>query len=423
MAPAAQPYAPPSWLRGAPLRFPASRVRLAQLPTPLAQCALPAALLPEEVQLWVKRDDETAGICGGNKLRKLEFLLAEAMEKNATDVITIGGMQSNHCRATANAARQLGFQPHVILRGSDEEVRAFVRAFGNGSGPRAPRVARLLGGGDDVTRGDDVEVDIREVCAGNVIYSLLIGASIHLVTRDEYAKHGSRALTALLAEQLRESEGKRPYEIPVGGSNALGTWGYLACVEEMFEQWDDGASDSPIAHVVVATGSGGTAAGLALGLRMHPKAKAAGTKLTCYCVCDDPEYFYRHAFSTLRDMGAAEALLGCGPEVGDDAGWELVRDSGIMEVRQAKGLGYAIPTAADLAFVSDVAVASGLVLDPVYTGKALARFAADAAASPKSWSAGAVVFVHTGGGPSLGASACALAADVWAAGMEQPATR
>lgn len=420
-----QPYSPPAWCAAnnhLP-HPPRTRVPLiAARPTPmhdfdLAWCGVP-------LNLQIKRDDETACVAGGNKLRKLEFLLAEALEQSADAVITIGGIQSNHCRATASAARQLGMQPHIILRGSEEEVDEFLATF---AASTTQRVRRLLQPEQDKRAAPPPppsppppsEASIRKCTEGNLMFSLMIGAEIWLVTRSEYVTHGSVALTRTLQERLRDEYGARhPYVIPVGGSNGCGTWGYIGCVDEIFSQ-----TTNTVTHVVVATGSGGTAAGLAIGLHLHPTAQENRTKLTCYCVCDDEEYFYTHAYETFVEMGAHASLLGVADDTPAEEGWKRVRDSGIMEVRQAKGLGYAVSRPADIRFVSDVAMRTGLIFDPVYTGKALRAFCDDVKKDPEAWaprvggtSSGTsttVVFVHTGGAHSVSASAVQMAKDAW----------
>jgi len=175
-------------------QIPRERYVLGTLPTPVHRWELPG--LPESVEVWIKRDDLTGMQLSGNKVRKLEFLLAEAKSNGHDCVVTIGGIQSNHCRATAVAARYLGMDCHVILRNSRAE---------------ADSDPRLI---------------------GNLLVERLVGAHIHQVTKEEYARAGSEALTEQLRARL-EAEGRRPYVIPVGGSNPLGCWGYLEAVREM----------------------------------------------------------------------------------------------------------------------------------------------------------------------------------------------
>ncbi len=130
-------------------------------------------------------------------MRKLEFLLAQAVEEGCDSVVTVGGVQSNHCRAVAVAARRLGMEPWLVLRSARP--------------------------------GDDPGF------AGNLLFSRLAGAQLRLASREQYRQHGSLGLVNLLAAELRAAR-RRPYVIPVGGSNALGTWGYLEAAAELLQQ-------------------------------------------------------------------------------------------------------------------------------------------------------------------------------------------
>ena len=235
------PWSPPAWadFPGAPTR----RYHLARTPTPVHRWHLPGT--PDGCEVYVKRDDLTGMQLSGNKVRKLEFLLAEAMDRDADCVITIGGVQSNHCRATAVAARYLGLDSHLILRAPQSIAEA----------------------------GDPGLV-------GNLLVERAVGANIHLVTKREYAAHGSVALAESLRRRL-EREGKHPYVVPVGGSNAIGTWGYVDAMAELAAQTTTTTTpgtDHPHLHgvggpftdFVLACGSGGTAA---KGCRGHRRAR------------------------------------------------------------------------------------------------------------------------------------------------------
>jgi D-cysteine desulfhydrase len=166
----------------------------------------------------VKRDDLSSFDISGNKVRKLEFLLAEALGSDFSgaqydSVITIGGIQSNHARATAVASRQLGLDPFLILRGREQ-----------------PEEVKLV---------------------GNLLFNRLVKADIRLVSPGTYARIGSVGLTEQLAEQLRQ-QGRRPYVIPVGGSNAVGMFGYMEAVEEIRQQCS--ALQTEFDHIVFACG-------------------------------------------------------------------------------------------------------------------------------------------------------------------------
>ena len=339
----AAPYSPPAWaraLRGAPAR----RLSLARLPTPVA----PWPVAGTGGRLFVKRDDLSGLQLSGNKVRKLEFLLAEALDRGCDSVVTVGGVQSNHCRATATAARYLGLEPHLVLR--------------------------------TTTRGAQDDPGLQ----GNLLVDRLVGAHVHQVTKVEYQRAGSEALTAAVADRLR-AEGRKPYVIPVGGSNALGAWGYLEAVREL----EPDVRALGITDIALATGSGGTAAGLALGTRLA----GLDCRVRAYAVCDSPAYFFDHIQHCLDELGAGVGGLGLS-----------ARD--LLEVVDAKGAGYAQSREAELETLLRVARDTGVVLDPVYSGKAVHGLLGDlagedaagggaAAASPpggRRW-----LFLHTGG--------------------------
>ena len=248
------PYTPPRFAQRLK-PHPSSRCNLGQFPTPLhpfklaGTCGIPADVLGG---MYIKRDDLTGMQLSGNKVRKLEFLLAEALERGCDSVITIGGIQSNHCRATAVAAKYVGLDPFLILRNS--------------------RTA----------------ADADPGLVGNLLVERLVGASIRQVTKEEYTRIGSLALLAQLEREL-VAEGRKPYVIPVGGSNALGTWGYLEFVRELRDQIEGTGVDD----IVMACGSGGTTAGIALGCDLAD----LGVAVHGYGVCDDPGYFYVRSIS------------------------------------------------------------------------------------------------------------------------------
>ncbi|XP_007037068.2 PREDICTED: bifunctional D-cysteine desulfhydrase/1-aminocyclopropane-1-carboxylate deaminase, mitochondrial isoform X2 [Theobroma cacao] len=299
-----KPYSPPSW--ASHLRpIPSHVFSLGHLPTPIHKWNLPN--LPQNTEVWLKRDDLSGMQLSGNKVRKLEFLMAEAVAQGADCIITIGGIQSNHCRATAVAAKYLNLDCYLILR-----------------------TAKAL-------------VDQDPGLTGNLLVERFVGAHIQLISKEEYARIGSVALTNVLKEKLLK-EGRRPYVIPVGGSNSLGT-------------------------------CGGTIAGLSLGSWLG-ELKA---KVHAFCVCDDPDYFYDFV------QGLVDGL-----QAGVDS-----RD--IVSIINAKGLGYAINTSEELKFVKEIAAATGVVLDPVYSGKAAYGMMKDMAENPKNWEGRKVLFIHTGG--------------------------
>ncbi|GAQ78288.1 hypothetical protein KFL_000100530 [Klebsormidium nitens] len=331
------PYQPPIWARHlAPV--PPARMNLGQFPTPIHRWALPD--LPEGLEVYIKRDDLTGLQLSGNKVRKLEFLIADAKAQGADCVITIGGIQSNHCRATAVAARYAGLDTFLILRTSK------------------------------------VVVDQDPGLVGNLLVERMVGAHIDLVTKEEYVRHGSMALGKQLMERL-QAQGRKPYLIPVGGSNSLGTWGYVEAVREIALQLEAGQAcrADGFDDVIMACGSGGTTAGVALAAQLSGmKAKVHG-----YGVCDDEEYFYEYIQGLLDGLNAE------------------VRSRDIVRMINSKGQGYAISTREELQFAKEIAQQTGVILDPVYSGKALLGFLKDVRAEPEKWAGRKVLFIHTGG--------------------------
>lgn len=355
------------------------RLALAQLPTRILHLPLLSAQLP--VDLYMKRDDETGVELSGNKVRKLEFLLAEALEHKADHILTCGGVQSNHGRATAVAARRLGMDCTLFLRTPD------------GRPPRA--------------------------MDGNLLLDRMVGARLRFISPETYAHR-----SAVLDEEARHlrSGGRRPYIIPEGGSNALGSCGYIATIFELVEQMTQGEPPALVPwrdrlpravtaadrfvfdHVVFATGSGGTAAGLHLGRHL------AGLAMDVWGVpvCDDRAYF----------MGRVEAIL---DEYATRFGDQALRDARGVSARETldrlhfidgyKGPAYAVPYPQELELVRELAAHEGVLLDPVYTGKAFygmvteaerGRFSGPATASPNQHARKPrVLFLHTGGVFSL----------------------
>lgn len=323
--------------------MPTPKLSLANLPTPLCRYAELDRMVRAEV--WVKRDDMTGGVETGNKIRKLEYLLADAQAQGAQRVITCGGLQSNHCRATAILARNLGMAASLLLRHSDPK--------------QAPPPV------------------------GNFLLDRLVGAEVHLISPTEYADRDR--LMAEIAEKSA-AQGTPAYVIPEGGSNGLGSLGYVDAMGELQTQVADGSGPDSGAFdaIVMACGSGGTAAGVALGLARHPVAPAA----MAFAVCDDSAYFDNR----VRDITAEAQSLD--PTLGSPAAL-------VMEDR-FKGPAYGVASPAQAEFIVQVARATGLILDPVYTGKALFGL------SQLADKPGRVCFIHTGGHPGLLAQPSAL---------------
>lgn len=334
------------------------RVRLAQLPTPLQATPklLPALLGAGGPQLYVKRDDLTGIELTGNKVRKLELLLAEAQRQGADTVLTCGGGQSNHCRATALAAAQLGLRCILLLRVED---------------PAQP-----------------------PPLSGNLLLGALAGAEIRFISRAAYKERA--ALMAELCVELR-AQGRTGYPIPEGGSNALGSLGYIGCIEELRTQIPDPELPLTIVH---AAGSGGTGAGLLLGIALC----GLPWRVAAVNVCDDRPYFVRRVREILDEAAAVFALPAAARLSADGERVIDIRDGYV-------GRGYALSQPDELRLIRAACRAQGLVLDPVYTGKALYGLTHELRRDRAAFGA-RVVFLHTGGIYGLLAKAEELAAVV-----------
>eukprot|EP00003_Mantamonas_plastica_P021142 TRINITY_DN3417_c0_g1_i8.p1 TRINITY_DN3417_c0_g1~~TRINITY_DN3417_c0_g1_i8.p1 ORF type:complete len:362 (+),score=69.31 TRINITY_DN3417_c0_g1_i8:221-1306(+) len=296
---------------------------LANLPTRVSELKQFNKQIP--VQIFLKRDDDTGGVITGNKVRKLEYLLHAAKRKNSntTHVITTGGIQSNHCRATALCARQLGLVPHLVLRMSPEMEEA--REQGQEDWGKA-----TIGVPD-----------------GNLFLLNMLDSDITWITKDEYTHERDSIMESIAGDV--ERQGGHAYVIPEGGSNAIGCWGYIEMVQELMDK----NGNIPYEHIVLPIGSGGTLAGILLGLHMlnqdHVKVWAVN-------VCDDEQYFrnrvtaiideFNHHYGTKLEPGEYNIIDGY------------------------VGEGYAIPYPEQIATMKKMARLEGIILDPVYSGKA-----------------------------------------------------
>lgn len=320
-------------------RFP--RVSLAHLPTPLE----PMKRLSEALggpNLWIKRDDCTGLSTGGNKTRKLEFLMGEAVAQGADTIITQGATQSNHARQTTAAAAKLGMECHVLL--------------------------------EDRTGSEDKSY----VYNGNVLLDQLHGSTISKRPADTDMNAAMEALAA----QLR-ADGKKPYIIPGGGSNPVGALGYVNAAAELLTQAND--RHLKIDHVVHATGSAGTQAGLVLGL------EALNSGIPVYGVgVRAPKAKQEDMVFSLAERTAD--YMGLKPGV-------IQRDAVVANSDYVGG-GYGVPTDAMVEAVKMMAQYEGLLLDPVYSGKGMSGLI-DLIRKGHFKKDENVVFLHTGGSVAL----------------------
>lgn len=319
------------------LSFP-KRVALANTPTPLEH--LPRTSDALGVEFYIKRDDMTGAELSGNKIRKLEFLVADAIEQGCDTLITGGGEQSNHCRATALAATRMGLGSVVCLRTRDKK--------------NPPPTS------------------------GNILLDRLAGAEVVWIDHDDWANQ--QAVYEAQADRLRAA-GKKPYIIPEGGSNAVGTWGYISCCQELDTQMRELSQVDTT--IVYACGSGGTGAGLVLGAKHYGFAER-GIRLAGFNVCDDRDYFIKRIAGICQDF-----------ESRYERGLELA-EGDIEIVDGYVGLGYAQSQPEELGCLRDMAQRDAIIFDPVYTGKAFYGVVSELAKDPSRFGK-RVVFVHTGG--------------------------
>ncbi len=323
-------------------RFP--RIRLGHLPTPLE----PMENLSRHLagpnggpNLWIKRDDCTGLSTGGNKTRKLEYLMADARAQGADTVITQGATQSNHARQTAAAAAKLGFECHILL--------------------------------EDRTGYDDAAY----TQSGNVLLDKLHGATVS--RRPGGADMAAEMET--LAAELR-AKGRKPYVIPGGGSNAVGALGYVNAALELVAQAAE--IGLRIDHVVHATGSAGTQAGLVAGL----VALNSGIPVLGIGVRAPREKQEANVFALAEKVVAHLGLPG------------IVKPEHVVANCDYVGQGYGIPTEGMVAAVKLLAEQEGILLDPVYSGKGMAGMV-DLIGKGHFKPGENVVFLHTGGAVGL----------------------
>ena len=300
------------------------KYELANVPTPLQKIKF------EDRNILIKRDDLTGSLLSGNKVRKLEYLLYEAKKKRAEYIFTCGGEQSNHARAVVVAAKRLGFKVKLFLWGRDSK-------------------------------------DAK----GNLFLDKYFGAEISYLNKENYFDVNN--IMQEEAESLKQ-KGKRVYVIPEGGSNALGIWGYINFIEELKKQIDL----KNISGILSASGSGGTAAGLLVGISLLKLS------VKIYAV----NVLYSKEVIRKKILNSAE---GCIYEFNlpcklDESKLEII-DGYSKE-------GYKNIDKKKLELIKNFAQSSGILLDPAYTGKAFAAYYDNFLLKKKGMK---VIFIHTGG--------------------------
>ena len=305
------------------------RLRFAHLPTPVEPLPRLSATLGGP-PLLVKRDDQTGLALGGNKTRKLEYLLAEAQAHGARTLITAGAAQSNHCRQTAAAARRYGLDCILVLNGE----------------PQPP--------------------------SGNLLLDILLGVEIVWTSRER------RDADLQAAFQAAWDAGRRPYLIPYGGSSPTGAAGYVAALQELLEQ---GANPD---WIVFASSSGGTHAGLVAGSRLLGyRGQVLGISI------DEPQAVLQER---VADLASRTTDL-----LGEPAAFT---PADVLVNADYLGEGYGIPGALETEAMTLFARHEGLLLDPVYTGRAAGGMI-DLIRRNFFPPGSTVLFWHTGGAPAL----------------------
>jgi len=312
------------------------KLNLANTPTPITRLGNLSRQFPG-VTIWIKRDELTGTEVSGNKIRKLEFSIAEAQAQSCDTLITCGGLQSNHCRTTAILGVRLGMKVHLILRGEKPEQ-----------------------------------------AEGNLLLDYLSGAEITHLPQQDWRGHEE------LARQLQSdyaASGHKAFFIPVGASDEIGLWGYIAASEELKKDFA-GLQMEP-EYIVVATGSGGTQGGLILGAEIFDLPG----QIVAFNVSDDASYFenkirqdvslWMQRYKTQVDMDKLK----------------------ITTIEGYLGDGYGIAGPEIFETIREVASSDGIFLDPVYTGKAFHGMLSELRKGEVGHLAGArnVVFIHTGG--------------------------
>ena len=310
-------------------------------PTPIEAMPRLSKALGSNVNLYIKRDDLLPGASGGNKTRKLEFCIAEAMEKGADTIITCGAVQSNHCRLTASWAAKEGLDCHLLL---EERVKGSYEKRGTGN---------------------------------NFLFELLGVKSIA-------AEKGGTDMMVAMEKKANElkKDGKKPFIIPGGASNPTGATGYAVCAEEIMNQLNQ--MHLTIDHIIVPSGSAGTHAGLVVGMiGINANIPVSGINVSRAKDVQE-KLVYDLALSTAERIGVNT------PVAREDV---ICYDAYV-------GPGYSIPTKAMVEAVKLFSMNEAILLDPVYTGKAAAGFI-DLVRKGIFPEGSNVLFLHTGGSPAL----------------------
>lgn len=313
-----------------------NKINIANLPTKIEK--LEKISIELGVNIFFKRDDQTGSEVSGNKVRKLEYSIKEAIDQGCDTLITCGGIQSNHARSTAAAAIKAGLSSILVLRTNEEP-----------------------------------EVD------GNYFIDRLLGADIRFITSEEYSNNRQEIMENIVKEL--EKDERKGYIIPEGASNGVGSLGYINFVKEVleFEEKTDVVFDT----IVVAVGSGGTYAGIHMGNDIYLDGKR---RVVGFNVCDTAEFFKEKVEEIIKES----------KEYLNEKDLKKVKSENMDIIDGYVGEGYALSTEEELNFIWDLAKKEGVILDPVYTGKAMFGLHNEIKKGSFKNSKN-ILFVHTGG--------------------------
>lgn len=309
------------------------RIPLARTPTPIQKLSRLSDYLKGPT-IYIKRDDLTGVGLSGNKVRKLEYSIADAKHQQCDTLITTGGIGSNHCRATAVAARQLGLSPYLVLRGSPVEFPD-----------------------------------------GNLLLDSVLNSEFKFITPEQY-EHRDEIMQEI-ANDLQK-EGRRAYVIPEGASNEIGAWGYFTAAGEIHDQLLN--QDLPeIDAIILAVGSGGTHAGLLLGLQYYQ----LDIPVYGINVCDDESYFLKRITEIMQAFNERYS-------------YPLALPEEINIIDGYVGEGYGLSRPEEIEVIRLVAKLEGIFLDSVYTGKTMFGLF-DQIKKGRFHKEMNLLFIHTGG--------------------------
>lgn len=319
-------------IRGA-FMYSFKKLNLANLPTKIERLSRLSDQLGKNI--YIKRDDQTGTEVSGNKIRKLEFSVAEALDKNCDYLITCGGIQSNHCRATAAVAAKLGLGCYLVLRG-DENTHV----------------------------------------EGNLFLDRILGAKIKFITEDDYRNNRAEIMQEI--KDKLDSKGHNAYIIPEGASNGVGSLGYVNTMEEIFEQ--EKKMGIKFDAIIATVGSGGTYSGLYYGNYINNNLAT----IYGFNICETREHFQSVVIKLLKEISAYT-----GKKI------DVSREE-INIIDGYPGRGYALSRPEEIEFIHYLAKLEGIVLDPVYTGKAMYGLVQEIKKGTFDRHNN-ILFIHTGG--------------------------